>query len=150
MRKKCIFFIILILAVLIPKVCLAVPSYDQDRAARILTKVNENIPGTMASSAEDAADDDNPGDKPSEEPGLPGGGTLYVEVDIDFPWRNLKSALVQTAKYLTAQANHKKALSILSISDDVFTGEGLSPQEIRDTFDEMMIVALETAWREAE
>ena len=52
--------------------------------------------------------------------------------------------------YLTAQANHKKALSILSISDDVFTGEGLSPQEIRDTFDEMMIVALETAWREAE
>ena len=52
--------------------------------------------------------------------------------------------------YLTAQYLHKKALSILTISDEVFTGVGLTPQEIRDTFDEMMIVSLETAWREAE
>ena len=104
MRKKIDIFIVLILAALIPEVCMAVSNYDQDRAARILSKVNENIPGTMAASAEDAAGDQDPGDNPGEEPGLPGGGTLYVEVDIDFPWRNLKSALVQTAKYLTAQA----------------------------------------------
>ena len=108
MRRKCIIFIVLILALLIPEVCQAVSNYDQDRAASILAKVNENIPGTMAGSAEDAAGDENPGEDPGkdpgEEPGLPGGGTLYVEVDIDFPWRNLKSALTQTAKYLTAQA----------------------------------------------
>ena len=104
MRRKGLVFIILILSVLIPEVCQAVSNYDQDRAARILSKVNENIPGTMASSAEDAAGDQDTGDNPGEESGLPGGGTLYVEVDIDFPWRNLKSALVQTAKYLTAQA----------------------------------------------
>lgn len=104
MRRKCFVFIILILAVLIPEVCQAVSNYDQDRAASILTKVNENIPGTMASSAEDAAGDEDSGGDPGEESGVPGGGTLYVEVDIDFPWRNLKSALIQTAKYLTAQA----------------------------------------------
>ena len=108
MRRKRFIFIVLILAVLIPEVCQAVSNYDQDRAASILEKVNESIPGTMAGSAEDAAGDqdqsDTPGEDPGEEPGLPGGGTLYVEVDIDFPWRNLKSALIQTAKYLTAQA----------------------------------------------
>ena len=108
MRRKRFIFIVLILAVLIPEVCHAVSNYDQDRAASILEKVNESIPGTMAGSAEDAAGDqdpgDTPGEDPGEEPGLPGGGTLYVEVDIDFPWRNLKSALIQTAKYLTAQA----------------------------------------------
>ena len=108
MRRKRFIFIVLILAVLIPEVCQAVSNYDQDRAASILEKVNESIPGTMAGSAEDAAGDqdsgDTPGEDPGEEPGLPGGGTLFVEVDIDFPWRNLKSALIQTAKYLTAQA----------------------------------------------
>ena len=105
MSRKYLLFIIFILAVLIPEICQADSSYDQERAASILSKVNENIPETMASSAEDAAGDEEPGgENPGEEPGLPGGGTLYVEVDIDFPWRNLKSALVQTAKYLTAQA----------------------------------------------
>jgi purine-nucleoside phosphorylase len=47
--------------------------------------------------------------------------------------------------YLCAKANHKKALSILSISDHVFTGEKLSPEEIRDGFDDMMQIALVTA-----
>ncbi len=49
--------------------------------------------------------------------------------------------------YLTATALGKKALSILSISDKIFTGEGLSPQEIRESFNQMMEIALETAWR---
>ena len=44
--------------------------------------------------------------------------------------------------YLTAMADHKKALSVLSISDHVFSGEHLSPEEIRDSFHEMMEIAL--------
>jgi purine-nucleoside phosphorylase len=47
--------------------------------------------------------------------------------------------------YLCAQANHKKALSILSISDHIFKGEKLSPEEIREGFHEMMKIALVTA-----
>ena len=51
--------------------------------------------------------------------------------------------------YLTAMADHKKALSVLSISDHVFSGEHLSPEEIRDSFHEMMEIALKTAVRTA-
>ena len=40
---------------------------------------------------------------------------------------------------------HKKALSILSISDHIFTGDHLSPAEIRTSFHEMMEIALKTA-----
>lgn len=47
--------------------------------------------------------------------------------------------------YLTAMIEHKKALSILSISDHIFTGEHLSPQEIRESFHDMMEIALKTA-----
>ena len=103
MRRKCLFFTFVFLAVLIPEVCQAVSYYDRVRAAGILTTVNQNITGTMANSAENTSNDEEPPENPNEEPGLPG-GTLYVEVDIDFPWRNLKNALIQTAKYMTAQA----------------------------------------------
>jgi len=48
--------------------------------------------------------------------------------------------------YLTAMAARKSALSILTISDHIFTGEGLSAVERQDSFREMMEVALETAW----
>lgn len=48
--------------------------------------------------------------------------------------------------YWTAQRAGKQALSILTISDHIFTGEALSPQERQDSFHEMMEVALETAW----
>lgn len=47
--------------------------------------------------------------------------------------------------YWTAQRAGKQALSILTISDHIFTGEALSPQERQDSFHEMMEVALETA-----
>ncbi len=47
--------------------------------------------------------------------------------------------------YLLAAYHHKKALSILTISDHVFTFEGLSPEERQDSFHEMMEIALETA-----
>ncbi len=49
--------------------------------------------------------------------------------------------------YLCAMANKKKALSILSISDHIITGEGLSPEEIREGFHAMMEIALKTAVR---
>lgn len=47
--------------------------------------------------------------------------------------------------YICAQANGKRALSVLSISDHIFTGEILSPEEIREGFDDMMKIALITA-----
>ncbi|MCL1828765.1 MAG: purine-nucleoside phosphorylase [Oscillospiraceae bacterium] len=47
--------------------------------------------------------------------------------------------------YLTAMAAKKSALSILTISDHIFTGEGLSAAERQDGFRDMMEIALETA-----
>ena len=49
--------------------------------------------------------------------------------------------------YWTAQRLGKRALSILTISDHIFTGEALSAQERQDSFHEMMEIALETAWK---
>lgn len=49
--------------------------------------------------------------------------------------------------YWTAQRLGKQALSILTISDHIFTGEALSAQERQDSFHEMMEIALETAWK---
>lgn len=47
--------------------------------------------------------------------------------------------------YWEAMHSRRRALSLLSISDLVFTGEGLSAAERQDSFREMMEVALETA-----
>ena len=49
--------------------------------------------------------------------------------------------------YLTAARAGKQALSILTISDLVFTGEGLTAEERQNSFTEMMEIALETAWK---
>lgn len=49
--------------------------------------------------------------------------------------------------YWTAQRANKQALSILTISDHIFTGEALSAQERQDSFHEMMEIALEAAWK---
>ena len=49
--------------------------------------------------------------------------------------------------YLQAQIRGKKALSILTISDHIFTGEALSAIERQDSFHEMMEIALKTAAR---
>jgi len=48
--------------------------------------------------------------------------------------------------YITAMRTGKKALSVLTISDHVFTGEGLSAQDRQDSFHEMMEISLEAAW----
>ena len=47
--------------------------------------------------------------------------------------------------YHEARFSKKRALGILSISDHVFTGEGLTPQEIRESFNDMILIALKTA-----
>ncbi len=49
--------------------------------------------------------------------------------------------------YWTACACHKKALSILSISDHLFKSFALSAEERQNGFTDMMLVALETAWK---
>ncbi len=47
--------------------------------------------------------------------------------------------------YWCACANHKKALSILSISDHLFKAEALSAEERQNSFTDMMEIALNTA-----
>ncbi len=47
--------------------------------------------------------------------------------------------------FLCAKANKKRALSLLSISDNIRTGEMLPPEEIREGFHDMMKIALITA-----
>ncbi len=49
------------------------------------------------------------------------------------------------ALYLNAAKAGKKALALLTISDNPFTGESLTPQEVRETFTQMMEIALEAA-----
>lgn len=51
--------------------------------------------------------------------------------------------------YLEAMASKKRALSILTISDHIYNGEFLTPEEIRESFHEMMEIALKTAVRAA-
>jgi len=58
----------------------------------------------------------------------------------------VKAVDMETAGlYMTAAAANKKALSILTISDHVFTGEALSAQERQESFTDMMEIALEIA-----
>ena len=49
--------------------------------------------------------------------------------------------------YWEAVASHKKALSSLSISDHMFRHEELTALERQESLDEMIEIALETAWR---
>lgn len=49
--------------------------------------------------------------------------------------------------YWTACADHKRALSILSISDHLFKPVALSAEERQNSFTDMMEIALETAWK---
>ena len=52
--------------------------------------------------------------------------------------------------YWQAQRFGKRALSLLTVSDHLFTGESLPAQERQDSFHEMMEIALETAWKTLE
>ena len=64
---------------------------------------------------------------------------------------NILAVEMETAGiYWEAMASHKHALSMLSISDHIFTGDGLTAEERQDSFRQMMETALETAWEFAE
>lgn len=70
--------------------------------------------------------------KPSPTQVLQGLGVLAVEMEA-------------YALYLNAARAGKNALALLTISDNPFTGESLTPQEVRETFTQMMEIALEIA-----
>ena len=71
----------------------------------------------------------------------PDAGAMYRKFGI------LALEMETAGLYWTAQRLGKQALSILTISDHIFTGEALSAQERQDSFHEMMEIALETAWK---
>ena len=71
----------------------------------------------------------------------PDAGAMYRKFGI------LALEMETAGLYWTAQRLGKRALSLLTISDHIFTGESLSAQERQDSFHEMMEIALETAWK---
>lgn len=71
----------------------------------------------------------------------PGAGEMYRKFGI------LALEMETAGLYWTAQRLGKRALSLLTISDHIFTGEALNAQERQDSFREMMEIALETAWK---
>ena len=74
----------------------------------------------------------------------------YPKPDINQKLRDLGHLCVEmetAGLYWTAIGCGKKALSILTISDHLFSGELLSSEEREQSFNDMMKVALETAWK---
>ena len=77
----------------------------------------------------------------------------YPDPEINRKARDLGQLAVEmetAGLYWTAIGCRKKALSLLTISDHLFTGEALSAEERQDSFHDMMEVALETAWQSVE
>ncbi len=77
----------------------------------------------------------------------------YPKPDINQKLRNLGHLCVEmetAGLYWTAIGCGKKALSLLTISDHLFSGEMLTSQEREQSFEDMMKVALETAWKATE
>ena len=74
----------------------------------------------------------------------------HPDKEVNVKARNMGMLAVEmetAGLYLSAMANHKKALSILTISDHIFTGESLSALERQESFNEMMEISLKTAVR---
>ena len=75
--------------------------------------------------------------------------TFYsADKDCNQKWRDMGVLAVEmeaAALYLNAAKAGKNALSICTISDNPFTGEGLSAEERQNTFTKMMEIALEIA-----
>ncbi len=73
----------------------------------------------------------------------------YPQSDINQKLRDFNHYCVEmetAGLYWTACACHKKALSILSISDHLFKPVALSAEERQNGFTDMMEIALDTAW----
>ncbi len=74
--------------------------------------------------------------------------TFYAEGPSNAALSNLGVLAVEmeaAALYLNAAAAGKKALALLTISDNPATGEGLTAQQRQETFTDMMKIALEIA-----
>jgi len=74
--------------------------------------------------------------------------TFYDESEPLGKLQNLGVLAVEmeaAALYLNAARAGKKALALLTISDNPFTGEGLSAEDRQNTFTQMMKIALEIA-----
>lgn len=87
-------------------------------------------------------------------------GKVYTSDFFYYPQAGLNEKLRDTGHlavemeaaglYWEAAANQKKALAILSISDHLFKPVALSAEERQNSFTDMMLIALETAWKYAE
>ena len=75
--------------------------------------------------------------------------TFYTDdVTASDKWRKLGILCVEmesAALYMTAARLGKKALSMLTISDHLLTGEATTSDERQTSFKQMMEIALETA-----
>ena len=105
-------------------------SYCSQRAMRAAAEAAERIgarlvPGALFSS-DTFYDESNPNAT------LQKLGVLAVEMEA-------------AALYLNAARAGKQALALCTISDNPFTGEGLSAKERQESFREMMEIALEIA-----
>lgn len=79
--------------------------------------------------------------------------TFYDASDSTLKWAEMGVLAVEmeaAALYCNAAFTGKRGLSICSISDNIITGEEMTPQERQTTFTAMIRVALETAVKMAE
>ena len=87
-------------------------------------------------------------------------GKVYTSDHFYYPQAGLNEKLRDTGHlcvemetaglFWTASAYHKKALSILSISDHCFKPIAVTAEERQNSFKDMMLVALDTAWAFSE
>lgn len=76
----------------------------------------------------------------------------HPQADINEKARDLGQLAVEmetAGLYWTAMACGKRALSLLTISDHLFTHEAMTAEERETSFHDMMRIALETAWETA-
>lgn len=79
--------------------------------------------------------------------------TFYDASDSTLKWAEMGVLAVEmeaAALYCNAAFTGKRGLSICSISDNIITGEEMTPQDRQTTFTAMIRVALETAVKMAE
>ncbi len=74
--------------------------------------------------------------------------TFYDASDPSLKWAKMGVLAIEmeaAALYCNAAYTGKRGLSVCSISDNIITGEALSPEQRQTSFTDMMRVALETA-----
>lgn len=70
------------------------------------------------------------------------------DISVNDRWKKMNILAVEmeaAALYMNAARLKKKALAMMTISDHIYTGESLDAKKRQESFDEMMIIALETA-----